>query len=63
MYKRLRGGLMLRLTTPVDKNVRWRLPTKPLQVEQPLVEVMSKDHARMIRGCLQTALILIRKKV
>ncbi len=42
---------MLRLTTPVDKNVRWKLPTKLLQVEQPLVEVMSKDHERMIRGC------------
>jgi len=24
---------------------------KPLQVEQPLVEIMSKDHERMIRGC------------
>jgi hypothetical protein len=24
---------------------------KPLQVEQPLVEIMSKDHECMIRGC------------
>ncbi len=22
------GGLVLRLTTPADENVRWRLPTK-----------------------------------
>jgi hypothetical protein len=28
MYMRLHGGLLLMLTTPADKNVCWRLPTK-----------------------------------
>ncbi len=51
---------MLRLTTPVDKNVCWRLPTKAITSWA----AVGGDHelTTWIHDVLQTELILIRQK-